>query len=304
MKKKDRNLGYLEGVLSSIINTILFILKLWVGMMVGSVAMIADAWHTLSDTLTSLVVIIGFWISGRPSDREHPFGHGRAELIGALIIGTLLGVVGVNFFKESVMNLFRHVKPPTFTLVPIIIFALSIAIKEAIAQFSMWAGKKINSRALIADAWHHRSDAIASALIVLGALFGKSLWWIDGVMGIGVSLLILWAAFDVVRSAADDLMGEDVDPVLSGKIQALITEIAPDITHVHHLHVHRYGQHREITLHIRMDGEATLNLVHEVASRIETRLRSELDVEVTVHAEPCGNSPEKSTGSHIFGMNR
>ena len=97
MNDQKQQLGYLEGWLSSVLNVVLFGLKLWVGMMAGSVAMIADAWHTLSDTLTSVIVLVGFWISGKPKDKEHPFGHGRAELIGAIIIAILLALVGFSF---------------------------------------------------------------------------------------------------------------------------------------------------------------------------------------------------------------
>ena len=192
------------------------------------------------------------------------------------------------------MNIVHHVLPPEFTLLPILVFGFSVVIKEAIAQFALWAGKKISSQALIGDAWHHRSDAVASALIVAGAVFGNSLWWIDSVMGIGVSLLILWAAFDVIRNSANNLLGEVVDPALESRIRTVISDAAPDTTLVHHLHLHRYGQHREITLHLRMAGEATLHHVHEVASRIESKLRSALDVETTIHTEPCGSCPSES----------
>ncbi len=286
MERSKINLGYLEGWISSVLNTILFVLKLWVGMTIGSIAMIADAWHTLSDTLTSLVVIVGFWIAGKPEDKEHPFGHGRAEVIGALVIGVLLGVVGFNFIKESVLNLQHHAKPPSFTLVPILIFAISVVLKEAMAQFSFWAGRKIGSRSLIGDGWHHRSDAVASLLIVIGALLGGKLWWIDGVMGVGVSLLILWAAFDVARSSANDLMGEDVNEELAKRINDLCRETAPEIRSMHHLHLHRYGDHRELTIHVRLDGEKSLHEAHAIASSIEKALQQSLQMEATVHMEP------------------
>jgi cation diffusion facilitator family transporter len=190
MDIQKQQLGYIEGWLSTVLNTLLFGLKLWVGIRAGSVAMVADAWHTLSDTLTSIVVIFGFWIAGKPQDREHPFGHGRAEVIGAVVIGTLLAVVGFNFLVKSYHQL-RNPQHVNFSLFSIVVFAISIVLKEALAQFSLWAGKKVKSQSLIADGWHHRSDAIASALIVIGALFGKTFWWIDGVLQ-HYSLLLNW----------------------------------------------------------------------------------------------------------------
>jgi cation diffusion facilitator family transporter len=131
MDAEKRRLGYREGVISSVLNTVLFGLKFWVGTAVGSVAMIADAWHTLSDTLTSLVVILGFWISSKPKDDEHPFGHGRAELIASVIIGTLLGVVGLNFLKESWNQLGEH-QAVEYSTISIIVFGISVAGKEAL----------------------------------------------------------------------------------------------------------------------------------------------------------------------------
>ena len=258
MFEKKENYGFIEGWLSVIINTLLFGFKFWAGMFCGSVAMIADAWHTLSDTLTSVVVIAGFWIAGKPADKEHPFGHGRAELIAAIIIGVLLSVVAVNFFMESVKRLVEHAKPANFTLFPIIIFAISILVKEALAQFAFWAGKKIKSAAITADGWHHRSDAIASALIVAGALFGKIFWWIDGVLGILVSLLILYAAFDIIKGASNSILGENCDKDTEEKINEIIKNISNEISSIHHLHIHRYGNHSELTIHICLSAEMSV----------------------------------------------
>lgn len=201
-----KKLGYTEGVLSVIINTLLFGVKIWVGTAAASVAMTADAWHTLSDTLTSLVVILGFWISGRPKDEEHPFGHGRAEVIASVVIATLLAVVGVSFFRDAVHQLIVR-KNANFTVVSLVVFAVSVVIKEGLARFSLWAGKKAESQSLVADGWHHRSDALASLLIVVGAIVGKYVWWIDGVLGIGVSVLILYAAYDIAKSASNGPYG-------------------------------------------------------------------------------------------------
>ena len=285
MTLEKSRLGYLEGILSVILNMVLFIFKLWVGMAAGSVAMIADAWHTLSDTLTSLVVILGFWISSKPGDREHPFGHGRAELVASVIIGTLLGVVGVNFFKDSLDQLQQH-QSAVFGTAAIVVFSISVALKEALARFSMWAGRKANSQSLKADGWHHRSDALASALIIVGALLQKRFWWIDGALGIGVSLLILYAAYGIIREAANSLMGEQPDAGTTSRILALVKEEAPVATDVHHIHTHRYGDHIEATLHARMPRTMSIAEAHRIASLLETRIRDELGIEPTIHLEP------------------
>lgn len=285
MEKKSQQLGYIEGWSSVVINTVLFGFKYWVGMACGSVAMIADAWHTLSDTLTSIVVLFGFWISGKPADKGHPYGHGRAELIASVIIGSLLAVVAFNFLSESIGRL-RHFQSATFGKTAIIVFLVSFTIKEGLARFSIWAGRKINSNSLIADGWHHRSDAIASILIVGGAILGKYFWWIDGCMGIAVSLLIFWAVIDILKSAANTLMGEKLDSSLEKKITDIIKKVTPLIDHIHHFHMHQYGDHIELTVHVRLPKDVTLCNAHSIASEAEAEIRKQMHIETTIHLEP------------------
>ncbi len=161
-----------------------------------------------------------------------------------------------------------------------------MALKEALAQFSYWAGKKINSSSLKADGWHHRSDAIASLLIVVGAFFGGSLWWIDGAMGIAVSLLILYAAFDIMKTASASLLGEKPSAELESGLERIIREITPGASHFHHLHVHVYGEHRELTFHLDFPPEMRLHDAHYQATNIEKAVRDRLDAEATIHIEP------------------
>ena len=285
MKPNSRSLGYIEGWASIVLNTALFFVKYWAGIRFGSVAMVADAWHTLSDTLTSIVVVVGFYIASRPADKGHPFGHGRAEPIGAIVIAVLLAVVGVNFLQESIGRL-RNYVAAEFGLSAIVIFLVSVVLKEAIAQFSYWAGRKLNSASLKADGWHHRSDAIASGLIVVGAVFGAKLWWIDGAMGIAVSLLILYAAFDILRSASTSLLGEKPSPELETGLSRLISEVTPGAANFHHLHVHSYGEHRELTFHLNLPPDMKLDDAHLQASRLEEAIRQRFGAEATIHIEP------------------
>jgi cation diffusion facilitator family transporter len=279
------NLGMLEGWISVVLNTLLFGVKFWFGRASGSVSMVADAWHTLSDTLTSVVVIVGFFIMARPADREHPFGHARAEGISAIVIGVLLAVVGGSFLLDSVRRLISF-KAATFSVAAIAVFAGSIVLKEALAQFAFWAGKKISSRAVTADGWHHRSDAIASALIVIGALVGRSVWWMDGALGIAVSMLILWTAIDIVRGSASPLLGESVDQVTEAHVADAIRAEYPAVEDVHHLHMHRYGRNVELTVHVRLPARMTVEEAHAISQRMENRILHGLGIVATVHVEP------------------
>ena len=285
MKIKSHNLGYIEGGLSAFVNIILFVLKLWVGIMSRSVAMIADAWHTLSDTLTSGVVIFGFWTARKPADKKHPFGHGRAELISAIVISTLLALVGFKFIADSIGQL-RSQQSVIFGKTAIIVFLISVFIKEALAQFSIWAGNKIASKSLIADGWHHRSDAFASGLIVIGGLVGKYFWWIDGILGLVVSLLILKAAFDIFKQASDIMMGEKIQIDIETRIKNIIKENIGEGYVPHHFHIHNYMSHKEITFHIYCPSDENIVKLHERMNSVEAVIRDELQLEPTIHIEP------------------
>jgi cation diffusion facilitator family transporter len=282
---EKKKLGYIEGYVSVFLNLALFALKFLVGKKVGSVAMMADAWHTLSDTLTSLVVIIGFWLAAKPADKEHTFGHGKAESVASVIIGTLLAVVGSTFLYESVQRLV-HRQGVSFSQMAILVFAVSAVLKEALAEFSFWAGKKAGSASLRADGWHHRSDAIASLLIVLGAVFGQKIWWLDGVMGLAVSLLILKASYDIIRSSASYLIGESPEQQKVDRIAASIQHEFPDLEGIHHLHVHQYGEHHEVTAHLKVPGDMSVEKAHQIASRVEELVKKEFNGDVTIHVEP------------------
>ncbi|MBC7365030.1 MAG: cation transporter [Candidatus Aminicenantes bacterium] len=282
---EKKKLGYIEGFVSVFLNVALFIFKFLVGKKASSVAMMADAWHTLSDTLTSLVVILGFWLAAKPADEEHAFGHGKAESVASVIIGTLLAVVGASFLYESGQRLI-HRQGMSFSQMAILVFAVSAVLKEAMAQFSFWAGKKADSEALRADGWHHRSDAIASLLIIVGAVFSQKIWWLDGAMGLAVSLLILKASYDVIRSSASYLIGASPDQRKVDRIAASIQKEFPDLEGIHHLHVHQYGEHNEVTAHLKVPGDMSVEEAHQIASRVEELVKKEFSGDVTIHVEP------------------
>ncbi len=295
---KRHQWAYLEGWISLIVNGTFFGLKVWVGMVSGSVAVMADAWHTLSDSLTSIVVLFGAAISRKPADAHHPFGHGRAETIASLIIGILLTIVGVSFIGEAVAKYKSH-SQTTYGPLVFVVFACSVLAKEGLAQFSFWAGKKSANLSLKADGWHHRSDAIASALILLGAATGRYFWWIDSVLGVLVALLILYAAYEIIRDAVVSLMGEEP----SWEIKQKIGQIVHDITGIdsaHHLHIHTYGEHKEVTLHIHLRPDMSLEKVHRIVEKVEQAVRKEIGLEATVHVEPHEPTAEVKTSKQIL----
>ena len=282
----SNNLIKQEGWLSIIVNILLFGLKYWAGIVTGSIALMADAWHTLSDSVSSVIVLIGAKVSVKPADKNHPFGHGRAELIASIVIGVLLSIIALNFIQESVDKLRNHQKV-IFGTIAIVVTIVSIIIKEGLAQFAFWAWKKTTSTILKADAWHHRSDAISSAIILIGIFTGKYFWWIDGVLGILVAILILYASYEIFRDAVNPLLGEVPDKNLLKKIHEIcIRSTDTDIISAHHYHVHKYGDHTELTFHVKLPGKMNLNEAHDIASKIEATIKSELNIEATIHMEP------------------
>lgn len=278
-------LGYVEGILSFLLNVVLFGVKYWVGLQSGSVAILADAWHTLSDSLTSVIVILGFKFSTKPPDKKHPFGHSRAEIISSIIIGTLLAIVAFNFLMESIHR-FRNHQAASYSTFAIIIFFISAVLKEGLAQFSFWSGHKIDSKALRADGWHHRSDAIASVLILLGIFLGKDYWWIDSVMGGIVSLLLFYATYDILWESISSLIGEEPKEEVKTAIRILIKDTLARDIYLHHLHLHEYGMHKELTFHIRLPSEMQLQEAHRIADQIEDVIRDKMQIETTIHVEP------------------
>ncbi len=287
-KSKIKNYALIEGWMSIIGNTLLFGLKYWAGIVTGSVALIADAWHTLTDTVSSVIVIISAKISNSPADEEHPFGHGRADLVSSVIIGVLLFVIGFEFILKSIVQL-KGGEEVIFGKVALIVTIVSIIVKELLAQYAFWAARKTDSAILKADGWHHRTDALSSVIVLIGIFLGKFFWWIDGVLGIIIALMIFYAAYEIMRDSANRLMGETPDDKLILKINQLTTELEMDVC-PHHFHMHKYGNHTELTFHILLPPEISLEAAHDQANKIEHAIRDQLNIEATIHMEPTNKT--------------
>ncbi|MDX9769511.1 MAG: cation diffusion facilitator family transporter [Tenuifilaceae bacterium] len=286
----NSNLSIKAGWVSIAVNVFLFIIKYWAGIVSGSVAIIADAWHTLSDSLSSIFLILGIYLSRKPADKDHPFGHGRNELITSILIGGLLAMVAYNFFIESIERL-QSKESATYGLIAIVATLVSILFKEGLAQYSFYVGRKTNSQAVKADGWHHRSDAISSVAILVGIALGRFYWWIDGVMGIIVSLFILYTAYKIIRSSSHTILGEKPSRKLVEDVKRLANQAAEQEVHSHHIHLHNYIHHKELTIHIYLPNEMTIAESHRITNAIEKTLSAELDVETTIHVEPIEIKP-------------
>ena len=283
--KKKNLLAFSEGWISIGVNILLFGLKFWAGIVSGSVAIVADAWHTLTDSISSIIVLIGIKVSKKPPDKHHPFGHGRAELISTLFIAFLLGWVAIHFAAESVERL-KHHELADFGIIAVIVTIVSVVLKEALARYAFWVGRKTGFKSMKADGWHHRTDAISSLIILVGILFGKFYWWVDGVLGLAVSVMILYSGYKIMQEAVSSLLGEKADPDLMEEIEKIANSATEIDIQIHHMHLHDYVNHKELTCHIILPKEMSLEDAHEITMRIEDRIFKETLIETTIHCEP------------------
>lgn len=281
----NSKLGYREGILSVILNLLLFVLKYYAGMVSASVALIADAWHTLSDSLTSLVVIAGIRMSSQKPDKEHPFGHGRWEQIAAVIIAILLVVVGWGFIKDSVARLTVH-ESARFGCWAYIATLASIVIKEGLARYAFHIARITKNTSVKADGWHHRSDALSSLIVLAGLFLNPFVWWIDSALGILVSFMLFYAAYGIIREAVNKILGEQPSEEMINEVKAVVCQEMGPQAYPHHFHIHNYGDHTEFTLHVKVPGDETVRHAHLLATRVERRLKSEMNLEATIHVEP------------------
>lgn len=270
---------------SIFLNIALFGIKYWAGIVSNSVALLADAWHTLSDSVSSLAVLLGLKVSNIPADRKHPYGHGRAELIASLIVGILLAIVGFNFLAESILK-FQEREVFNYGPVAIWVTVASVVVKEVMARYSIIIGKQIKSNSLKADGWHHRSDAISSIVILVGIFVGGRFWWADSVLGIFVSLMIFYTTYSIMKDTISILLGENIDPEMETEIAELGNNISGNMfLDPHNFKLHHYGHHSELVFHISLPGTFSLTKSHEIASEYEKRVEERYSFDVTIHVD-------------------
>ncbi len=206
-------------------------------------------------------------------------------MVTAIIIGVILAIISFNFLIESIKTLYNH-ESVMFGSMAIIITAISIILKELMARYAFWVYKKVGSYAIKADGWHHRSDALSSLIILAGIFLNSFFWWIDGLLGIVVALFIFYASYRILSDAINPLLGEMPDAGLVKDIQDICHEKIESTSSAHHFHIHRYGDHMELTFHIKLPGEYNLEQAHHLATEIEQRIWDKHNIATTIHMEP------------------
>ncbi|MBI9015762.1 MAG: cation transporter [Phycisphaerae bacterium] len=281
-----RHYGNMQAWLSIFINLVLFIIKLIIGLVLNSVSLVADAIHTLSDCGSSIVVLIGFKASCKPGDREHPFGHGQAEHIAGLIVAITLIVAGIELFKSSTMRIIHPVATAHVSFLVLVIMIGTIIAKELMGRFAIELGNAMDSQALKADGWHHRSDAISTVFVVIAIwCSNKGYGWVDGVAGLVVAGIVVQCGYKLAKQAIHPLLGQRPSMQVIEEIDKIANGV-PGVQAVHDVIVHQYGQTRMISLHIEVQSQLSAMDLHDIAENVERELARQLCQHVVVHIDP------------------
>lgn len=276
------------------VNVILFAFKLVAGIIGASAAMIADAIHSLSDFLTDIIVLVFVKLSNKPQDETHDYGHGKFETLATAIIGLILIVAGIMIGYNAItkiVNYSRGVPIASPGIIALIAALVSILMKEWAYRFTVRCGKEERSHVVLANAWHHRTDAFSSAGTALGiggAIFLGTKWAVLDPIAAGiVSLFIIRTAYYLI----DQALGELLERSLPQQVEDEIVQIAENeqaVSQIHHLRTRRIGNHFAMEMHVRMDGNLTLTEAHAHTSNIENRLKKRFGdmTHVIIHAEP------------------
>ncbi len=278
--------GVLSGAVGIACNVFLFILKVVIGLVTGSISIAADAFNNLSDGLSCLISIVGFKVSGKEPDAKHPFGYGRTEYIAGLVVSFIIVLVGFEFFKTSIDRIL-HPAPVAFSLVLVVILAVSMLVKLWMGAFNVQIGRRIDSPVLMAAGQDSRNDVITTGVVILGMVAGRfTTLPVDGYVGVLVALFIIWAGFGIARDTVAPLLGEAADPEIAENIEKLVLE-SDYIVGVHDLIVHNYGAGRWLaSLHAEVPSDSDFVAVHEVIDEAEKRVWQQTGVYLVIHMDP------------------
>jgi len=253
--------------------------------MAGSVALVAEAAHTLSDILTSIITFIGFKVGMKPADLEHPYGHGRAEALAGLIVVLFLGIVAYEILSEAYSRFFIVSAPPDYTAA--IMAIVGIIANSFMTIYMMRIGEKINSPAIIADAQHQKIDIFSCTLILVGVIGSNlGLRFLDPLVAMLIAFIVLKTAFDVGRENINNIMGK----VPSRNIMAEIRRSAMSIEGVmgiHNVRINYFGPYAAVDLHIEVDGDMNLREAHCIAHKVEKKVIEDIDLIRIVNVHAC-----------------
>jgi cation diffusion facilitator family transporter len=290
--RKKRRIDFFDGqVCTSIglwVNIILTAFKLFAGIVGHSKAMIADALHSASDVLATGIVFVGLRIAKKPADAEHPYGHGNADTIASFIVALILLLTGL-YLGFSAIHVFVHKHLIIPRSIAMYAALTSIFIKEAMYQYTIRVGKRLNSQAIIANAWDHRSDAFSSIPAFIGILIAR-IWNLpifDPIAGLVIAVMIFRISLHLLHSSVDIIMDETPDPKTIQEISDTAS-IVDGVVKVHEIKVHQHGPDKTVDIKIEVDGQITVDEGHSIAGKVKAKLvNSDLRItDAMVHVNP------------------
>ena len=280
------SIGKLAGLTGIVCNCLLTVLKLVIGLLVGSMAIIADGVNNLSDAASSLTTLLGFRMAQRPADKQHPYGHARYEYLSGLAVAALILLIGAELVKSSVAKIINP-EPIDISAATIALLAASVAVKLWMAGFYKTLGKKINSTALYATSVDSRNDVISTCAVLLGCLvnylFGLN---IDGCVGLAVAIFILYSSVGIAKDTISPLLGQQADDELVDKITELVLS-HEKVLGVHDLLVHDYGPGRcYASAHVELSADEDPMACHDIIDDIECDVLEKMNVHFVIHYDP------------------
>lgn len=280
--------GYLAGTVGIVVNLILAVTKLSIGILISSIGVVADGVNNLADSASSIITLLGFKLSNLPADKEHPYGHGRIEYISALIVAFMVILVGIQFIKSS-FDRIMNPEPVDFQLIPFIILGISILFKVWLSLFNRDLGTKINSSGLKATAADALGDVLITSVVVLSIAAGQFTDFpVDGVVGLIVSLFIIYAGYSLVRETISPLIGEAPPEKMTDSIYDDILTY-DYITGAHDLIIHSYGAGRNMaTIDVEFPGNIDAVTIHDVIDQAEREIGEKYEMKLVIHMDPLG----------------
>ena len=277
------------SIISIIANVVLAAFKLVAGVFAHSGAMISDAIHSASDVFSTFVVMIGIKIASKEPDEEHPYGHERMECVAAIILATILCITGLGIGKNALSNITGNsgemAVPGVLALIAAIV---SIIVKEAMFWYTRHYAKKIDSGALMADAWHHRSDALSSIGAFIGIIFARMGYvMMDSIACLVICVFIVKAAYDIFKDAIDKMVDKSCSLEVEAEIRTIVMSV-DGVKGIDSLSTRLFGNKMYVDIEIRADGEKTLNETHEIAEAVHDSIEAQFEKvkHIMVHVNP------------------
>ncbi|MGB4984903.1 MAG: cation diffusion facilitator family transporter [Erysipelotrichaceae bacterium] len=278
--------GLLSGIVGIIANFLLFSMKLLIGILSGSLSVMADAFNNLSDSASSVVTMVGFKLSNMPADKDHPFGHGRSEYIAGLVVAFAIALMGFELFKSSITKIFNP-SSIEITTITLVILVVSIIIKVWLFFFNNKIGKLTNSQTIKATSKDALFDVLSTTVILVGVLVEN--YWslrVDAYLGVMVSIFILYNGYETIKDTLSPLLGEAPDQDFVSQVKKKVMSY-PNIVGIHDMMVHNYGNNKIfISLHAELPSNIDVMLLHDEVDNIERDIKKEFNCDMTIHMDP------------------